>query len=125
YSIPVLYDFANRFRTGEMPIGIADYSTFNYLSVFAPELKGLWEMVPVPGTVKDDQSIDRAVSSSGVASIIMKDSDKQEEAWEFIKWWTSADIQAKFGTELESIIGVAARYATANLEAVELLGWSS
>lgn len=125
YSIPVLYDFANRFRTGEMPIGIADYSTFNYLSVFAPELKGLWEMVPVPGTVKDDQSINRAVSSSGVASIIMKSSDKQEEAWEFIKWWTSADIQAKFGTELESIIGVAARYATANLEAVELLGWSS
>ncbi|MCU9612642.1 extracellular solute-binding protein [Caldibacillus lycopersici] len=125
YSIPVLYDFANRFRTGEMPIGIADYSTYNYLSVFAPELKGLWEMVPVPGTVTNNNQINRAVSSSGTASIILKNSTHQEDAWEFIKWWTSADIQAKFGKELESIIGVAARYATANLEAVELLGWSS
>lgn len=125
YSIPVLYDFANRFRTGEMPIGIADYSTYNYLSVFAPELKGLWEMVPVPGTKKANGTIDKSVSSSGLASIIMKNSDKKEEAWEFLKWWTSADIQAKFGSELESIIGVAARYATANKEAVELLGWTS
>ena len=125
YSIPVLYDFANRFRTGEMPIGIADYSTFNYLSVFAPELKGLWEMVPVPGTMKSDGTIDRSASSSGTAAILLKASEKQAEGWEFMKWWTSAEIQAKFGKELESIIGVAARYATANQEAVEILGWPS
>ncbi|EKN65203.1 CUT1 family carbohydrate ABC transporter substrate-binding protein [Neobacillus bataviensis LMG 21833] len=125
YSIPVLYDFANRFRTGEMPIGIADYSTFNYLSVFAPELKGLWEMAPVPGTMQPDGTINRSVSSSGTAAIMLKASKKQQEAWEFMKWWTSADIQAKFGNELESIIGVAARYATANQEAVEILGWPS
>lgn len=125
YSIPVAYDFANRFRTGEMPLGIADYSTYNYLSVFAPELKGLWEMVPVPGTRKPDGTIDRSVSSSGTATVLLGTSKKKEEAWEFMKWWTSADIQAKFGNELESIIGVAARYATANLEAVEILGWPS
>ena len=76
YSIPVLYDFANRFRSGEMPIGIADYSTYNYLSVFAPELKGLWEMVPVPGKLKSDGSIDRSVASSGSASIMIKSSTK-------------------------------------------------
>lgn len=125
YSIPVQYDFANRFRTGEMPIGIADYSTYNYLSVFAPELRGLWEMIPLPGTAHDDETIDRSTSSSGVASIILNTSDKQDDAWEFIKWWTSADVQANFGKELESIIGVAARYATANQEAAELLGWTS
>ncbi|KYG35285.1 extracellular solute-binding protein [Alkalihalobacillus trypoxylicola] len=125
YSIPVLYDFANRLRTGEMPIGIADYSTYNYLSVFAPELRGMWEMVPVPGTIQSDGTINRAVSSSGVSSIILKTSEKKEESWEFIKWWTSAEVQAKFGKELESIIGVAARYASANQEAAELLGWTS
>ena len=32
YSFPYKYDFANRFRTGEMPIGFADYSsTYNIL----------------------------------------------------------------------------------------------
>lgn len=125
YSIPVQYDFANRFRTGEMPIGIADYSTFNYLSVFAPELRGLWDMVPVLGTETESGEIDRSVSSSGVSSIIMATSDKQDASWEFIKWWTSAETQANFGKELESIIGVAARYPTANQEAAELLGWTS
>lgn len=125
YSIPVQYDFANRFRTGEMPIGIADYSTYNYLSVFAPELRGLWEMIPIPGTELSNGSINRSASSSGVASTILATSDKQEEAWEFLKWWTSADVQTSFGKELESVIGVAARYATANQKAAERMGWTS
>ncbi len=50
YKLPISVDFANRFRTGEMPIGIADYTMYNKLSVFAPEIKGLWEFAPVPGT---------------------------------------------------------------------------
>lgn len=125
YSIPVLYDFANRFRSGEMPLGIADYTTYNYLSVFAPELKGLWDMVPIPGTEKEDGFVNRSVGSSGTATIMIKSSRKKEEAWEFMKWWSSAEVQANFGKELESIIGVAARYATANQEAVEMLGWTS
>jgi ABC-type glycerol-3-phosphate transport system substrate-binding protein len=41
YSLPTIYDFPNLFRSGQMPIGIADYSTFNTLVVFAPEIRGL------------------------------------------------------------------------------------
>ncbi len=52
YSFPVSFDAANRFRTGEMPIVISDYvTTYNQLVVFATEIAGLWEFVPVPGTV--------------------------------------------------------------------------
>jgi hypothetical protein len=40
---PKDYNFADRFRSGEMPIGIADYTMQNTLAVFAPELKGLWD----------------------------------------------------------------------------------
>ena len=29
YKFPLKADFPNRFRTGEMPIGIADYTTYN------------------------------------------------------------------------------------------------
>ena len=47
-----------------------------------------------------------------------------EEAVEFVKWWTGEEIQARFGRELEAILGVSARYATANLNAAEQLGWS-
>lgn len=35
YKFPLKADFPNRFRTGEMPIGIADYTTYNMLTVMA------------------------------------------------------------------------------------------
>ena len=42
YGQPVTYDFANRFRTGELPIAIQNYTMYNQLKVFAPEISGLW-----------------------------------------------------------------------------------
>ncbi len=51
YSFPVAFDVANRFRTGEMPLGISDYvSSYNQLVVFATEIAGLWSFTSVPGT---------------------------------------------------------------------------
>lgn len=124
YKLPLEYNFANRFRTGQMPIGIADYSEYNYLSVFAPEIRGLWDFAPVPGTVKEDGSIDRSVASTGTSCMMLQSSKKKEAAWEFMKWWTDASTQKEFGTEMESLLGVAARYTTANIEAVQSLPWS-
>lgn len=123
YKLPMEYDFANRFRIGEMPIGIADYQTYNTLSVFAPEIRGLWSMVPVPGLEREDGTIDRAVGGWGQNSMMLEDSDKQDEAWTFMKWWTSAEMQEAFGREMESLLGAAARYPTANLEAMAKLPW--
>ena len=37
YGLPTIFDFVSRFRSGEMPIGIFDYTTFNTLNVSAPE----------------------------------------------------------------------------------------
>lgn len=52
YGIPTYFDFVSRFRSGEMPIGIASYSTYNTLMVSAPEIKGLWDFTLIPGTEK-------------------------------------------------------------------------
>ena len=125
YQIPQTIDFINRFRSGEVPIGIADYSMYNQLSVFAPELDGLWGFAPVPGVKQEDGTINRTTASTVAACIILKNSDKQKDAWEFLKWWTSAETQTDFGLELESILGTSARYATANLEAMKQLPWDS
>lgn len=46
HSLPLTFDFFNRFRTGEMPIGIAAYTTYNQLTAAAPEIAGLWAMAP-------------------------------------------------------------------------------
>src|SRR5690606_24793465 len=47
YKFPLAASFINRFRTGEMPIGIAGYEAYNTLSVFAPEIRGKWKMTLV------------------------------------------------------------------------------
>jgi len=125
YKTPMVYDFVNRFRTGEMPLAFADYTNFNTLEVFAPELRGLWGFALVPGLEKSDGTVDRSVSTGTIASMIFSSSKKQDIAWEFLKWWVSADTQLRFGRELESIMGAAARYPTANYEAFKRLSWGS
>lgn len=112
-----------RFRTGECPIIIADYTIYNNLVVSAPDIAGLWDFVPVPGTVKEDGTIDRSTGCTGLASIIMANTKYPQECWEFLKWWTSADVQTQYGREMESLMGSAARVPTANLEAFENMPW--
>ncbi|WP_312102044.1 extracellular solute-binding protein [Lachnoclostridium sp.] len=124
HKTPIVYDFVNRFRTGEMPIGFVDYNNFNTLVVFAPEIRGLWDFTLLPGTKVEDGTINRSTSGWGVASMVLK-TEKQDASWEFFKWWCSAETQARFGRELESVMGASARYATANRTAFEQLSWSA
>lgn len=125
YTLPREYDFNTRFRSGTIPIGVADYGTFNALSVFAPELAGFWKFAPVPGVRKADGTIDRSVAGTVTASILLSTAGNKDGAWEFLKWWTSADTQATYGRELESILGSAARYQTANTEALYQIPWGA
>ena len=126
YKLPTIYDFANLFRSGQMPIGIADYNTFNTLVVFAPEIRGLWDFTVIPGTVREDGSIDRSCHTTGLCTMLLKQEDEvtKNNSWEFMKWWVSADTQVRFGQEMESVMGASARYATANVEAFKQLSWS-
>lgn len=112
-----------RFRTGECPIVIADYTTYNNLVVSAPDIAGLWDFAPVPGTVREDGTVDHSTGCTGLASIIMADTEYPKECWEFLKWWTSADVQTQYGREMESLMGSAARVPTANLEAFANMPW--
>jgi ABC-type glycerol-3-phosphate transport system substrate-binding protein len=125
FGLPQAYDVANRFRTGEMPLAIVDYSLYNALQVFAPEIRGLWGFRKVPGTQGPDGTINHATAMGGFATVMLERSGNRDEAWDFMKWWTSADIQASFGKILESLLGPAARYPTANEEAFMQLPWAT
>ncbi|GIQ64332.1 hypothetical protein PACILC2_29000 [Paenibacillus cisolokensis] len=125
YKLPLEFDFINRFRTGEMPIGIADYTTYNFLKIFAPEIRGQWDFTPLPGTKQADGTIRRDALTTATGTVIFNNSDRKEAAWTFLKWWTGAEAQATFGREMEAILGESARYAAANLEAIRMLPWSS
>jgi ABC-type glycerol-3-phosphate transport system substrate-binding protein len=167
YGLPTIYDFLSRFRTGEMPIGIAPYSTYNTLAVSAPEIRGLWDISYMLGTKQADGSINRLsmtttectmmvkkgkdlddynlpnakeliamamngeplpeAAPTGIDAYDWKEVRKNEvriqDAWKFMKWWLSTDIQVRFGREQEAIIGASGRYTTANVEALKQLPW--
>ncbi len=123
YGLDKTTSVEERFRTGECPIIIGDYTIYNNLEVSAPDIAGLWDFTMVPGTVKEDGSVDHSVGCTGLASMIMSDTEYPEECWEFLKWWTSADVQTLYDREMESLMGSAARVATANIDAFERMPW--
>lgn len=124
YGLPVFYDFVSRFRSGEMPLAIASYTSYNMLSVIAPEIRNLWGMTLIPGTPGADGTIDRSEAASGTACIIVGDTEYPDEAWAFLKWWTSAEVQTQYGHEMEMLMGPMARYNPANLAAFAEIGWT-
>lgn len=124
YGLDRSFDFFNRFRTGEMPIGIMGYGVYNQLYAAAPEIRGLWKMTSIPGTKQADGTILRTETAAGTSAILLDNCKNKDEAWEFIKWWTDSSAQGAYGSELEASLGVAARYDTANIEAFDSIGWT-
>jgi len=125
YNLPTEYDFVNRFRSGEMPLAMADYTVYNQLSLFAPEIKGNWAMTNVPGTIREDGTVNYTIPSGGTNVMMMENTKVPDLAWEFMKWWTSKETQAAFGIEMESVINASAKQPTANVEALKMLPWPS
>lgn len=125
YSFQQTYDAFSRFRTGEYPIVISNYTFYNQLEVAAPEIKGLWDFVQVPGTVQEDGTISHAANSSGTGAVIFKKVKNKENAWTFIKWFTETETQVHYGTQIEGLMGTMGRFDTANVEALSQLSWSN
>ncbi|MCR5754609.1 MAG: extracellular solute-binding protein [Acetatifactor sp.] len=124
YRFPRDYSFSNRFRTGQMPLAIQDYTEYNSLSAFAPEIKGSWAMIPIPGQKGEEGQINRAAACNGTCAMMLRGASDEEKAWEFMKWWTTAESQAEFAKEMKSVLGKAAMYATANMDAIKSMPWT-
>ena len=127
YGLDRSYDFFNRFRSGELVMGIAAYNSYNQLVAAAPEINGLWSMYPIPGTVQKDGQLNLAESSSGTASVILNAAKKHgvlTEAVDFLLWWTGSDAQSEFAERLEGVMGTAARYTPASKTAFGTIHWA-
>lgn len=121
YSVLKSADFYNRFRSGTMPLGIAPYTTYMTLYSAAPEIKGRWKIATVPGTDGGNNT----VAGGGTGCSIIEKSPDKSAAWEFLKWWTSADTQSRYIGNVESLLGTISRPTTSNVEAFNSLGWDS
>lgn len=127
YNLPKdIPNFYQHFRNGSLPIGIADYAVYNMLLNAAPEIANSWKIYAVPGTEDENGEINR-YTSGGAESTVMFHSNEEREnkAWEFMKWWSSAEVQAEFGQTLQITYGSTFMWNTANTEAFELLPWKT
>lgn len=127
YGVPIQANFYQHFRTGDMPIGLGNFAFYVTLSVAAPELSGRWGMAPIPGYRQEDGDVARwAPGGAGTrVAMIFNTSDKKEEAWELLKWWTSDEVQERYAHEVESNLGKESRWNTANVSALQTMPWTN
>lgn len=127
YNLPKdVPNFYQHFRNGDYPIGISDFGNYNMISNAAPEIDGSWGVALIPGVKNADGEVMR-YSSAGAESTFLFESDPEREqmAWEFVKWWSSAEVQAEFGQRLQITYGDEYYWNTANAEAFAQLPWDS
>lgn len=123
FKLPTTASFYNRFRAGTMPLGIEVYTTYTTLAEAAPEIKGRWGIALVPGVKTDDGKINHTVAGAGTGCAILSACKDKDSAWEFLKWWTSAETQTAYNNSVESVLGTVSRIATANTEAFSKMSW--
>lgn len=127
YNLPKdVPNFYQHFRNGDYPIGISDFGTYNLISNAAPEIDGSWGVALIPGVENEDGEVIR-YSSAGAESTFLFEStpEREQQAWEFVKWWSSAEVQAEFGQRLQITYGDEYYWNTANYEAFSQLPWDS
>ena len=120
YDLPVdIPNFYQHFRNGDLPIGIADFNSYNLILNAAPEIANSWDVALVPGIVDEETgNINRYMSGGAESTVMFKsDEEREDRAWEFMKWWSSTEIQAEFGQMLQIMYGDEYIWPTANLEA--------
>lgn len=127
YNMPVNVDnFYQHFRNGDLPLGIADFGAYNMIRNAAPELEGSWKIALIPGTRQSDGSIDRTTCGCADATVIFHNTPEREDmAWQFMRWWSSTEVQAEFGRTVQVTYGDEYLWATANLEAFARLPWDT
>lgn len=119
YSLPVsIPNFYYNFKNGITPIGISEINTYNLLTNAAPEIYGQWDIAPSVGVRQEDGSICNVQPSISSGCLIMEQSNKKEETWEFLKWWMSAETQLTYSDLLRLTYGPEYLWNTANLDAI-------
>ena len=124
YDLPVdVPNFYQHFRNGDLPLGIADFNSYNLILNAAPEIANSWEIALVPGTEDPETGEILRYMAGGAESTVMfvSNDEREQRAWSFMEWWSSAEVQAEFGQRLQILYGDEYIWPTANLEAFEML----
>ena len=128
YSLPIAYDLT-RFRTGEIPIVVANWTTYNtFMSYY--ELRGLWTMESLIGWEHYDEAtgdtyVNRASILNVEGIVIPRGSENPQHVWQYIKWYSDDDAQERLcRLNLADQNNTTVKYNTANLNALLSQAWT-
>lgn len=120
YSMPEqVSNFYSHFKLGDMPIGIGNLATYLQLSFAADELAGKWALAPLPGVKNENGDVVRYAPGSATSCVIFENSDKIEDAWEFLKWYMDTETQINYSNLMFTKYGDGYIWNTANIYAFE------
>jgi len=125
YSLPVeVGSFYQRFRYGDLPIGVGDFGMYVQLLNAAPEISGLWDIALIPGVYDEtSDTVNRSFVGASTVNVIFKGSTLKDEAWDFLRWWSDADTQLIYSERLITTYGPEFLWNTANKEAFGQMSW--
>ncbi len=103
---------------GDIPVGIGSFATYLQMTFGSTNLKGKWDVALMPGIEDANGNINRTVPGAATCSLIFQNS-KHEEAWEFLKWYSSVETQTSYGNMLSMTYGDGYIWNTANIKAFE------
>jgi len=116
--------FYQHFRTGDVPLGLADIDQYIQFDMAAPDISGQWGIALVPGTYDEDGVLNRWQAGTQTGAIMFKTTEEREErAWDFLQWWLSTETQILFADDMESYYGEEFRWFSANLDVIETQAW--
>jgi ABC-type glycerol-3-phosphate transport system substrate-binding protein len=122
YGMPLTaVSFYDSFRNGTLPVGVSNVEAYIKLYTAAPEIEGLWGIALYPANVLPDGRQLRYATGSAQTCIMLADTDKPRESWEFLKWWMSTETQVEFARQLMMNYGREYLWYTANVEAFRYL----
>lgn len=117
--------FYNHFRYGTAPIGIGDFTNYMQILYAAPEIAELWRVAPAPGMADENGRILRQQTSVDRGAMILQDCSLREEAWRFLEWWLSGEVQTDFSHTLQVKFGPEFIWNSANKQAFAQLSLPS
>ncbi len=132
YSLPISGVDATRFRTGELPVYVANWTTYNTFMGYY-ELRGMWTMESLigHGTYEDENdlstliSVDRSSILNVEGIVIPRGSKNPQHVWKYMKWYAGEDAQTRLARQqLATANNTTVKYNTANLNALLNQAWT-
>ena len=128
YSLPISYDLT-RFRTGEIPIVVANWTTYNTFMGYS-ELRGFWTMESLIGYGTYDEdgkliSVDRSSILNVSGIVIPRGSKNPQHVWKYMKWYAADEAQQRLARQqLAASSNTTVKFNTANLNALIKQAWT-